>query len=225
MAKIPVHRLKKDTLIWMSNHTCKHRKSYLEHYNCYLREQPDQERVAIFDIETSNLDADFGIILTWCIKPLGEKKIISGVISPEDIRKGKKGDEDRRVVKELVAAMQGFDKFIGYYSKRYDAPYIRARAVHMGIPFPHYGGLRHIDVYDIIRHRFKISRKRQETACRFLLGHTDKTHFDGVIWRNAARGDKDALKKVLEHNIYDVQDLEKLYLHVINYARRNDTSI
>lgn len=222
----PIHRLRKDVIIWLNNHTCKaHRKSYLEHYNCYLRESPDTERTAIWDIETSNLDADYGVILTWCVKPLGSSKIHQGVINLEDIKKGRKGDEDRRVVQELVDCIQQYDKLIGYYSKRFDAPYVRARAVHMGIKFPNYASIKHVDVYDIIKHRFKISRKRQETACRFLLGHTDKTHFDGSIWRDAARGDKKALKQVLDHNIYDVQDLEKLYNTVIDFSRKQDTSI
>ena len=88
-----------------------------------------------------------------------------------------------------------------------------------------FGSIQHVDVYDIIKNRFCISRKSQENACRVLLGSTDKTHFAGAIWRDAARGDKKALAQVLEHNIYDVQDLEKLYLKVREYARRHDVSI
>jgi len=222
----PVHRLTKAEIVYLGSHTCEaHRHSYLDHYSCYVKENPDRDRTAIIDIETSNLDADYGIVLTWCIKPFGKDKIISGVISPTDIKKGRHGDEDKRVVKECIEAMGEFDKVIGYYSKRFDLPYLRARALHMGLDFPFFGTIKHVDVYDIIKNRFKISRKRQEVACRFLLGHTDKTHFDGSVWRDAARGDKKALKQVLDHNIYDVQDLEKLYLRVQDFARRNDVSI
>lgn len=222
----PVHRLTKAEIVYLGSHTCKaHRHSYLTHYSCYLKEKPERERTAIIDIETSNLDADYGIVLTWCLKPLGKDKIISGVITPEDIKIGRHGDEDRRVVKDCIAAMAGFDKLIGYYSKRFDLPYLRARALHMNLNFPFFGSIQHVDVYDIVKSRFKMSRKRQEVACRFLLGHTDKTHFDGSIWRDAARGDKKALKQVLEHNIYDCTDLEKLYMKIREYARRHDVSI
>ena len=222
----PVHRLTKAEIVYLGSHTCKaHRHSYLTHYSCYIKDAPRKDRVAVIDIETSNLKADYGIILTWCIKPLGEKKIIQGVISAADIKKGRKGDEDRRVTIELIDEMQKYDKLIGYYSKRFDLPYVRARALHMNIPFPFFGSIQHVDVYDIIKNRFCISRKTQENACRVLLGDTDKTHFAGAIWRDAARGDKKALAEVLEHNIYDVQDLEKLYLKVREYARRHDVSI
>lgn len=221
-----MHRVKKDTLIWLQNHHCEaHRHNYLQHYACYLKEQPDTTRTGVLDIETSNLKADYGVVLTWCIKPLGGK-VISDVITPDDIEEGgKDGSEDRRIVRSCIDACLNFDKIITYYGKRFDVPYLRARALHMREPFPFFGSIHHVDVYDIVKHRFCMSRKSQEVACRFLLNHTDKTHFDGSIWREAARGKKGALKKVLEHNIYDVTDLEKLYTTVIDYSRRNDVSI
>jgi len=223
--KAPVHRLTKREIIWLASHTCTdHRHSYLSHYACYHKDQPRRDRTAIIDIETSNLDADYGIVLTWAIKPLGERTI-SGVINYVDIAKGRRGDEDRRVVTECIAEMANFDKIIGYYSKRFDLPYLRARALHMGLDFPFYGTIQHVDVFDIVKNRFKISRRRQEVACRFLLGHTDKTHFDGSVWRDAARGNKKAIAKVLDHNIKDVTDLEALYLKVRDFARRHDVSI
>lgn len=218
----PIHRLTKAEIVYLSTHHCPHGHTFLSHFSCY---KGREERVGVLDLETSNLDADFGIVLTWCLKEVGKKEIASDVISKADIRKGKKGDEDRRVVRSCIKELLGFDKILTYYGKRFDVPYLRARAVHMGIDFPTFGTLKHIDVYDIIRHRFKMSRKRQELACRFLLGHTDKTHFDGVIWRNAARGDSDALAQVLDHNEKDVTDLEKLYNAVIYFSRKNDTSI
>lgn len=222
----PVHRLTKAEIMYLGSHTCKaHRHAYLTHYQCYKKENPEKDRVAILDIETSNLKADYGIILTWCVKPLGEDAIVSGIISLADIKKGRKGDEDRRITIDLIAEMQKYDKLIGYYSKRFDLPYIRTRALNMKVDFPFFGSIQHVDVYDIIKNRFNLSRKTQENACRNLLGDTDKTHFAGAIWRDAARGDKQALAEVLEHNIYDVQDLEKLYLKVRDYARRHDVSI
>lgn len=228
MAKqpVPLHRLTKAEIVWLSSHYCTtHRHTYLSHYNCYLAEQPNTERVGILDIESSNLKADYGIILTWCIKPLGKDEIIYDVISAEDIKVGRKGDEDRRVVTNLITEMREFDTVIGYYSKRFDLPFIRTRAVHMGVEFPFFGSIKHVDVYDMIRNRFNMSRKSQENACRVLLTETEKNHVDGRIWRDAARGDEDALGYVLDHNERDVRDLEKLYMKVKDYARKHEVSI
>lgn len=222
----PIHRLKKTEIVWLTNHTCEaHRKSYLEHYNCYVKEQPNKERTCVLDLETSNLKADYGIVLTWCIKPLDSEKIEFDVITVADIKKGRNGDEDRRVVQSCIKAMSNYDKVIGYYSKRFDLPFLRTRALNMGLDFPFFGSIAHIDVYDIIKTRFNLSRKTQENACRNLLGETEKNHVKGNIWRDAARGDKKALGYVLEHNKRDVRDLQKLYLKVRDFSRRNDTSI
>lgn len=218
--------MKKTEIVWLAANNCAaHHKSYLEHYNCYLREQPEKERTALLDIETSNLKGDYGIILTWALKPLGSDEIEFGVISPHDIKIGRKGDEDRRIVGDLITACTHYDKLIGFYSKRFDLPFMRTRAIHMKIDFPYYSTIRHIDVYDMVRTRFNMSRKTQENSCRVLLGETEKNHVDGAIWRNAARGDKESLGYILDHNLRDVRDLEKLYLKVRDFSRRNDTSI
>lgn len=222
----PIHRLRKQEIVWLGSHSCKaHRHSYLSHYNCYLKEQPERERTAIIDIETSNLKADYGIVLTWCLKPLGGKQIEEEIITTADIRKGRNGDEDRRVVQNLVTAIQKYDKLIGYYSKRFDLPYIRTRALNMKLDFPFFGSIQHVDVFDLVKHRFNMSRKTQENACRVLLRETEKNHVDGYIWRDAARGDQKALQYVLDHNRRDVRDLERLYMKVRDYARRHDVSI
>lgn len=223
----PVHRLTKDEIVWLASHTCKtHHHTYLTHYSCYIKEQPEKDRIAIIDIETSNLKGDYGTILTWALKPLGKKDIIYGVISKADIRKGgPTGTEDKRVTAELIAAMSNFDKVIGYFSKRFDLPFIRTRAFVNKLDFPFFGTIKHIDVFDVVKHRFNLSRKTQENACRVLLGETEKNHVAGPIWREAARGDKKALQYVLDHNFKDVRDLERLYLKVRDFARRNDVSI
>lgn len=224
--KAPVHRLNKQEIVWLASNTCKaHRHSYLDHYNCYVKEVPEREKTGILDIESSNLKADYGIVLTWAIKPLGSDEIERGVISVDDIKKGRNGDEDRRIVRDLIDSIQKYDKLVGYYSKRFDLPFIRTRALHMDLDFPFFGTIKHIDVYDLVRNKFNMSRKTQENSCRVLLRETEKNHVDGRLWRDAARGDSKALEYVLEHNLRDVRDLEKLYLKVRDFSRRNDTSI
>jgi len=217
----------KADIIRLANRKCEaHHHSYLEHYNCYLKENADQiERIGFLDIEATNLDADFGFILSYCIKVAQEDEIYMDVLKPKDLKVAKAGDEDRRIVVQLLEDLNNFDKIVTYYGKRYDIPYIRARAVSMGIPFPNFGTLKHIDLYDTIKHKFKLSSRRLENACRVLLGETDKTRVDGKYWRAASRGDKASLDYIIDHNQKDVVDLEKLYDKTINFQRKNDTSI
>lgn len=224
-AKPPIHRLKKTEIVWLANHRCKHRHTYLDHYACYLEENPDTERIGFLDIEASNLKADFGIILSYAIKDGGSDKIYEGVLTPKDIKKAKAGDEDRRVVADLIRDLGNFDRVVTYYGTGFDIPFIRTRAVSMGIDFPVFGLISHTDLYYVVRNRFNLSSKRLENACRVLLGETDKTRVDAKYWRGGVRGEQASLDYIQEHNRYDVLDLEKLYRKIIGYAKPTGPSI
>lgn len=221
MALAPVHRLKKADIIWLAKSRCKHGHTFLEHYNCFLKEQPDQHKIGFFDIETSGFQADFGIMFTYCIKPHGEDKILTRTVTKEELAKCL----DKKVVEQCVKDIQKFDRLVGFYSTRFDVPFLRTRAVYHGIPFPEYGQLLHKDVYYIVRNKFKLGRNRQESACRALIGEVEKNHIDSMKWIKALQGDKKSLFYITDHCKRDVRDLERLYDKVIGYTKVNDTSI
>ena len=220
---VPLSALKKSEIIKLATRYCKHGHSYLSHYSCYLKETSERpERIGFWDIEASGLDADYGIMLSWCIKDSLSPKIYEDVLTPADV---KTGFEDKRIVQSCVNAMLKFDKIVTYYGTGFDLPFTRARALIVGVEFPAYGALKHKDLYYLIRNKFKLSSRRLENACRQLLGTTDKTRIDSKYWRNGVRGDKESLKYILTHNRYDVLDLEKLYNKTIGFQKSQDNSI
>jgi uncharacterized protein YprB with RNaseH-like and TPR domain len=89
----------------------------------------------------------------------------------------------------------------------------------MGLDFPFFGVIKHTDLYFVIKSRFNLSSKRLENACRVLLGTTQKTRVDAKYWRGGVRGEPKSLKYILQHNRYDVVDLEKLYEAVIDFKK------
>lgn len=198
---------------------CKHGHSMLDHYACYT---PEEERIGFLDIETSNLDADYGSILSWCVLDSKTQEINYGVITQEDIDSGK---EDKRIIQELIVELGKYDKIVTFYGKRFDVPYIRTRALVNRVKFPNFGSLSHTDIYFIVRSRFKMSRNGLENACRTLLHKTNKNHIKKEVWKKAMRGDAQSLEYVLDHNKRDVIDTQKLYKKVINFAKKQDTSI
>lgn len=221
----PVHGMKKNEIVWLATHYCVHRSPFLIHYSCYLREHPDREKIGFLDVEASNLDADFGIILSYCIKEL-DGPILGEVISESDILWGARaGHEDKHLVKKLVDDLQGFDRIVTYYGKRFDVPYIRARALSNGLTFPNYGTLKHLDLYDVVKSKLKISSRRQANVAQLVLGKTDKTAVEAKYWRGGQRGDAKSLKYVFEHNRIDVMELEALYKKLLPFFRKTDTSI
>jgi len=222
MALAPIHRLKKSEIIWLATHSCQHRHTYLEHYGCY---KGHQERLGFFDIESSNLVADFGIMLSYAIKDGSSDKIYSSVLTPQDIKKAQFGNEDKQLVTQCLEDLAQFDRIVTYYGSRFDVPFLRARAISVGLDFPNYGTQKHTDLYFIIRGRVALSSKRLENACRVLLGETNKTRIESKYWRGGVRGDEKSLAYILNHNKKDVIDLEKLYRKMINFSRPTDTSI
>ena len=75
-----LNRLKKDEILWLYNNRCKaHSMRFIEHPGCFSKEKPKcsmiEERVGFLDIEASNLDANWGIVLSFCIKQKDSDKI------------------------------------------------------------------------------------------------------------------------------------------------------
>jgi len=206
---------------------CIHRKTIFQHPSCFLKGRikydfkDDAEFVKLtglpwyntpgykmgyIDIESDGLKVDFSTMLTWCIKDK-DGKIYSSVIKKEELFKG---EGDKRLVQELETKLWEYKIIIGYYSDRFDLPFIRAKAMHYGIDFPGYGDLYAWDVYYTVRNKLHLSRNSLDNACDYL-GIKGKTPIDKDVWRAAKYGDVKALKQVLEHNEQDVIILEKLH--------------
>ncbi|MBU1067339.1 ribonuclease H-like domain-containing protein [Patescibacteria group bacterium] len=226
MSRIPVRSLSKNQLIWMGENKCKHGHLYLSHYNCYINEVRGNLRTCIFDIESGgSLTADWGFMLTYAIKEFNGKTHCD-CITPKEIRKQTR---DKRLVRECCDRLNEFDIIVVYYGKdapnRHDLPFLRTRAVKWGIDnFPIYKQIRVIDVYDIIKCKFKFARRSMDNACKlFGIEGVNKPWIPDV-WHNAMAGDQKGTDYIMEHNIDDVERLEKLYKAVIRYRETFTTT-
>lgn len=159
-------------------------------------------RIAFLDIEATNLTGSFGMLLSCCIKPLGGRTI---VFSLHD----RQCETDRRMVRQIINELNKYDILIGWYSKRYDIPFLRTRALKHGVQFID-PLIRHIDLYDTAKHRLRMHSNRLEAVTEFLGIH-GKTKISSDAWNKAVRGDKKAMKEVIAHNKADVRILERCY--------------
>lgn len=202
---------------------CKHRHTGLEHPNCYVAflEKSKDLNVGYLDIETSNLDADFGVIFSYAIKPKGLDECDYSVITKSEIFKS---DYDKWVVKDLIDDLKQYDVIYTYYGKRFDIPYIRSRALYHKLKFPMYRELYHIDLYDQAKHKLKLSSNRLANVTKFL-GIKGKNSVQSRYWLKAMTGDKVSLDYILDHNIRDVEILEKFHERIKPYFARANSSI
>ena len=219
--KAPIQKLSKDKIIWLFSHRCKHGHSFIEHYNCWLKEESKGVHIGFFDIETSSLVANYGMMLCYAIKDDRTGKVIFKERGKEDI------DEvsDKRLVRDCVEDMKKFDKLITWYGARFDIPFVRTRAIMNGIDFPKYGELYHQDAYDLAKHKLKLNSNRLESACQAVLGRTNKTHLYSGLTDKCVAGKKKAMKFLEVHNRYDVIDLGDIYHRLCDFAKTRSTSV
>src|SRR5262249_37511469 len=151
---------KKSELVWMASHSCEHRHKYIEHFGCYVRDKHKGEKLGFFDIEASGLDADWDQMLCWCILDDETDEIEYDYITKKDLN-AKGDDEDKRIIKSCVDTIGKYDRLVTYFGARYDIPFLRARALITKVGFPyHHGAIKHRDLYDVIKRKFKLSSRR-----------------------------------------------------------------
>lgn len=210
--------LPKEKLIFMATNKCKHGHTFLEHPNCF-KEIP--ERIGFFDIEASNLNADFGIMISYAIKEL-DGPVLSSIITPKELASK---HLDRRLTKECIEDIRKFDRIITYYGTNFDLPFVRTRSLLHGLDFPVYKEVKHTDVFYWAKTKLCLHRKRLQVVCDFL-GIPSKGHpMIPNIWNAAMTGNKKALKHILIHNREDVISLEEVYKRLLDHTANTAKSI
>lgn len=212
--------LSKQELVSRARFTCRHRHNGLSHHQCYEAAHP-AERIGFLDIEATSLNASFGFMLTYCIKPLGGP-VLKRAVQRKDILSGK---FDRGLCQQFIEDATQFDRVVTYYGSRYDVPFIRTRCLTHNLDFPAMGSVFHTDAYYAVRARLKLHSNRLEAACT-ALGIPSKGHkLSPMVWRDAGTGEKKALAHVLAHNVEDVESLEALWIRLRGCIRPNKTSV
>jgi len=167
--KPPLAQMTKKEILKLFKWKCSHGHSGLAHYNCYRREKDKPEKVGYLDIETSSLKANFGIMISYCIKPQGSRKILKGLITAKDMANG---NMDKRIVAQCIDDMRKFDRIVGHYSSRFDIPFIRTRAIIHKLKFPVYGEIVQTDTWRMARNLLALSSNRQDVVAEAILGNT-----------------------------------------------------
>lgn len=201
--------INKREILRLANTRCEHGMSLLEHPNC-LAEHIPTEKVGFLDIETSNLHADFGYMISYCIKEL-DGKIYHAQVTKNDLHKG---IIDRRIMMQFVKDAKKFDRLITFYGKRFDMPFLRTRAVFWKMDFPVYTEIYHTDVYDIIKRKFRLHSNRLQCAAENFDIPCKQHRLNPNVWQKAQMGNKEAIDYILEHNKEDVITLEELWKRI-----------
>lgn len=159
-----------------------------------------------FDLETSNLKADFSVTLTGCIKPFGKEAKIFRADNYKTWEKNRA--DDSHIITDISNELRKHAVVVTHYGTGFDIPFLRAKMVKHGLePLPPMFAL---DSYLVAKANFQVgSRKLSSLAAYFDLG--EKTEVEGGLWMKAAYdGDKKAMDLIVDHNVQDCIILEKL---------------
>ena len=160
-----------------------------------------------FDLETTNLTADFSIILCACIKPFGQKTKVFRIDEYNPHWATKRMD-DSSLVKAIAKELSKHAVVITHYGTKFDFPYLKAKMTRYGLaPL---NPVFSIDTWRLAKNNFQVSSRRlANMSTYFELGK--KSGVEGPLWIKASMdGDRKALNEIVEHNIQDVILLEKL---------------
>lgn len=200
---------------------CIHRHNGISHSKCYESGNKLKERVGYLDIESSNLNASFGVILSYCIGT-DDGKVYKRVVTPDEI---KKGTFDKDLLRDLVRDILRFDRVVTWYGSKFDIPYIRTRCLYHNVPFPVFRECMHTDAYMIAKYKLKMHSNRLGAVAPFL-GIPAKGHpLNPEVWLKALSGNVKALKFILTHNIEDIVSLREVWKKINKYANLQTTSI
>jgi len=169
---------------------------------------------AIFDIEATQLDADFGAMLCACIKPVGGKTKTFAI-------EGVAGDET--IVPDIIEELRKYDYIVTWYGTGYDMPFTTTRAIAAGVPTLGYA--RHVDMYYTSRWKLKLHSNRLASVGDFLFGKTKKDSIVGQIWLRALRGDADALNYIIQPCQKDVVELERVFKELAPHRNLAQTPV
>lgn len=168
-------------------------------------------KILAFDIEATNLSANFGTILCIGYKEVGKKR--THILRLRDYPCFKKdATDDSQLVKEFASIANEADAWITYYGARFDVPYINTKLLEYGMhPMDE---IHHMDLWRTAKYRLKLNSNRLDTVQKAFHLPTSKTPLDPPVWKKAATGHGPSMKYVEQHCYYDVECLEEVYYKV-----------
>ncbi len=158
-------------------------------------------KILLWDLECSDLRANWGVLLCGGIKEYGKPKVtVHCTNTPTN---------DKEVCRALRDQLSDADAWVTWYGKRYDEPFLNSRLIFHGLkPLPR---IPHIDGWRIAKYKLLLNSNRLQSVRDFLGLETDKTKVSGNVWMRAISGDKGAMRYIVDHCRKDVMVLEQAY--------------
>lgn len=165
-------------------------------------------KILSWDIEASNLNADFGVILTIGFKTVGEGE--TEVLRIDDYGEKNLIKAEKKLLKDASERLLNADVWLTHFGQWYDIPFVNSRLLYHHLPVlpPNFS---HIDTWKIAKNRLKLRNNRLVTIQEFLGLKEEKNAIKPEQWLRALSGHRPSMDYIVEHNRRDVLVLEETY--------------
>lgn len=179
-------------------------------------------KIAIVDIETSSLNADFGVVLCCGIKQY-EKRGVKMFRADAYPTWNHHRSDDKRIVKDIIEELDSYDIIIAHNGQYFDKAFLNAKCVKYGI-FPRLRFKKFIDPVLVARRHMKVGRRSLAALSGFLDVDLEKSPLKVQYWVRASHdGDRTAMQYICMHCEMDVKVLESVYTKVKNLIDKIDS--
>ncbi|HHT9130876.1 MAG TPA: ribonuclease H-like domain-containing protein [Candidatus Tripitaka californicus] len=166
-----------------------------------------EQLVASFDIETSNLKADFGTLLAVCVKPWKQPTIIFR----EDKYERERRSQNPQMLLDVIACLNQYPILIAHNGVQFDRPFLNTLALVHGLKAEVDPKGKMIDPVLIARRHLAFSSNRLDVLSEWLGTRTRKTQVRREAWVQAIFDrDAAALDYIVDHCVKDVRVLEEV---------------
>lgn len=175
----------------------------------------------ILDLETSDLEADRGVILCASYEsseqPDEIKTLRNDVVNARDWKRGVRG-HDKEMVYQISKLVRAHDVIVAHNGASFDLPFLRTRALRWGLKPLHEPKI--VDPLRIALRKFRLRYNRLGSLSAYLGIPDRKTPLDLAVWTDATlNGSKEAMDLIVEHCEADVRVLSAVLKHVKGFVR------
>ena len=181
-------------------------------------------KTAIFDIETSGLYANFGILLCCSVKdyqPDGRGKVKTFRADRYPTWKTHRTD-CKQITCDIVDYLKEYDILVAHNGQYFDKQWLNTLCLLYGHN-PSIRWTKLIDPVLLARRHLRLGRNSLDTLIDYFGIPDKKTHVSGRLWLAAAiEGNRSAMGQIVEHCELDVKSLEGVYNRVRKLVERID---
>lgn len=165
-------------------------------------------KILVWDIETTNLNASFGVVLAIAYKWVGKPKVYVPTII--DYAKRNSMLDDKLLIQDFLEVYKEADYSVAHYGKKFDLPYINTKCLKYRLgPTP---PIPLLDTCWVAWKNFKLHSNRLAAWLEYLDCKHEKMPMYADDWLHAAHGNPKAMRAVKARAQKDVLGLEEVFL-------------